>query len=293
MTYDDLREMIDRQLKSPGAPPNATTTPGGVMYSGLNTITPGQFYIMGFNPAGDKSNKSNEINSPPAINPEKFIINNICNPRGMDEKNDYSAYTMDYWKTSPQRPVDSAGRLHPNDRKRHQRQVVELCQLVYGVSVAEADTVTEKTFSANAIWAEEARIENINNLQQWWSICWPLHQYLLSIIRPNCIIALGYGFNWNTSAFALLLAKMGKSNINGFENIVQNNQICGRHFRGDLSLMGPLTGHLAGPDKDRLHVNVLGIRHPSRPSNIGGLAPWLEKNASGWRRLSGPEIRTG
>ncbi len=219
--------------------------PGSVLYSGLDTVACGEFYIMGYNPA-DTTTAIRELPG--------------------DDRIQDNAYTMECWHKHGGTPCDHFGsdrRLKAGARVKHQNNVVKLCKALH--PRLDEIVATEKTFSCNAIFASSAKTGSVNEMD-WWPKCWLVHQRFLSIVRPKWIITLGRG--WQKSAFALLLKEGGKTHKDVKYTDKMDGRTHGRYFEADLPL--------GGATSERLPVNVLGIPHPSYYAISDGLKEFIK-----------------
>jgi len=208
--------------------------PGSILYSGLDTLWRGSFYIMGYNPGGrlDVDGHGGSIRS-----------------AGLHE-GPWSAYEHDCWQEScpgagacTSRAADQA--ICP---KVHQRRVQVIARTL-GRSASEI-------FSANAIFARSATADALDTgLSGNATVedrCWSVHQWFLDIVRPELIETLGKGYG--RSAFRLL---MDRANVS--EQDVLKLGLGGatdaRCFPGGFSL---------GEGREELRAIVIGVPHPSR-----------------------------
>jgi len=238
MDRSELKALVENALGS------HADRPGSVLYSGLDTVARGEFYIMGYNPAGD-----------PTTTP-------ICVLPTDDRIRD-NAYTMECWHKHCTPPCEHLGpdrRLKTGAAVKHQSNVQKLCEALH--PGLDAIAATERTFSCNAIFASSAKSGGVD-ATDWWPKCWPVHQRFLSIVRPRWIITLGRG--WQMSTFALLMIKAGKT----YEDVQStgDGRRDGRHFAAELPL--------GGGGNERLPVNVLGVPHPSYYAISDGLKTFI------------------
>lgn len=126
---------------------------GSVFFSGQENIAPGKLYVLGYNPGGPVEKHAG---------PEFSIRASLSNTRA-----GWSEY------------VDGQGSLksgfYPN--------VLSMFQHV------GADPTS--TLSTNAIFERTSSSGKLKNAAKLWSTCWPVHQLLLSIVRPRVIVCLG------------------------------------------------------------------------------------------------------
>lgn len=203
------------------------------MLSGTDALRPGLAYIMGLNPGGD----------PKAEGYERSIIDSV------DERRQFSCYLNECWQPRCNGPEGacehiSSGLVKPEYLVKHQRNVAKLAN---ALSLDLRDI-----FSANAIFARSTSKATLakqtgHSMEEWWRVCWPVHQHFLGIVRPKVIITLGYGFG--SSAFGLLWNVAGKPD---YRRLGDNGRRGGWVFDADFPL----------PDS-KLKTLVVGIPHPS------------------------------
>ena len=204
-----------------------TTVMGQILYSGIDTLTTGDYYFLGFNPAADGTNR---ILSQTALN-----------------ANRWSAYIDQCWTCGEHRGCKQ------HRRKPHQNRVQAIMEAL------EQDPW--KTFASNVIFAESATARELDRADLF-EPCWCVHQHLLAIVKPKCIVCLGNGEQ--LSAFSLVRQKA--------ENRTQERSL-GRlkSFRGTFAL---------GP-KDTLYATVVGVPHPSRWNGASGLREFVRGETQG------------
>lgn len=154
-----------------------TSLPGEVFSSGLSSIKPGDFYILGLNPGGG--------NSYPSIQDhvQKWDLES------------YSAFTQQCWNTEcwDKNCYGTQEGLNCSCIKgasRHQeavRRIIARC--------GEADI--REIFATNAVFAKSTSDQSFKDetgftMRKAFDECWPLHTYFLSKIKPKIIICLGY-----------------------------------------------------------------------------------------------------
>lgn len=213
---------------------------GEVFSSGIDTLRKGDLYIMGLNPGGG----------------EKYlpIWDHVSN-WNVDE---FSAFTDQCWMqecwdsdTYARQKENSkcVGEKCMKGKDRHQEVIVKILEEIFGLKRDEINSV----FATNAIFirsnsADSFKSQNGLTLEKAWDRCWPVHQFLLGIIRPKVILCLGYGESH--SAYAYLREKLEntknkpeKSPSGGFKSI-----------EGTLPVDGG----------ENINLLVVGVYHPSR-----------------------------
>lgn len=148
---------------------------GQILYSGIDTVRPGEFYFVGLNPAKDDSNRP------------------LCD-LPLNRQN-WSAYTQQCWTHS------HCDATCPRIGKApHQRRVQRI--------MAELGLTPEKTFATNLIFVESRKGEDIRpeiRDDGLFDIFWRVHIKLLSAVRPKYIFCLGN--QEGLSAFSLVRKK--------------------------------------------------------------------------------------
>jgi hypothetical protein len=151
---------------------------GEVLMTGIDSLREAPFYVMGLNPG---------IGSKYAVRDHAANWN----------VKDFSAYLHqcwqdDCWKVDPfgrQQKLTSCN--HEPGLKRHQKAVVRLMSMICAESptkVIATNAVFIASKSAASFYAEHGKSWN-----EAWSACWPVHEWLLSIVRPKVILCLGFG----------------------------------------------------------------------------------------------------
>ena len=228
---------------------------GSVIGVSAAAVRPGPFYIMGLNPGGDPSEISSRIGDPI---PERAL--------------GWSVFTHDCWYDHCTGCPGSSGELVPDSHVTvHQRRVIELHRAL-GRPVGSI--VTTNAVFARSQDEERMHSQTARGAWDWWKDCWPVHQRLLSVVRPHVIVALGKGTG--TSAYAFLrdeawglekrsARKLGRKAVRPEDAPLPDNALTSaRTFLGGLPLQAD--------DLDVLQVRVVGVPHPSRwPTNSAAL----------------------
>lgn len=170
MTDTELRRLLTEPLGDVFLQRN-----GQILYSGIDTLRPGDFYFVGFNPAADGTNPR------------------LCEVP-LDRQH-WSAYTQQCWKHKHEESAvcSDAGRAP------HQRRVQGI--------MAELGLQAEETFAANLIFVESRNTEEIKEeiRNGLFETCWQVHQKMLAVVRPKYIVCLGNGES--DSAFSFVREK--------------------------------------------------------------------------------------
>lgn len=132
---------------------------GAVLYSGADTLVPGNLYVLGLNPGGN-------ADGPKAVT--STIGQSLR--AGLSDWNSYADEAF----------VPSG----PNLLQKRIRTVFE---------ALGADP--RRTLTTNALFERTVGANGLTgpHWQQWWKHCWPVHQLFLSVVRPRVIVCLGNG----------------------------------------------------------------------------------------------------
>lgn len=200
---------------------------GWVIYTGLDALIHGRYYVMGYNPRTDPANR-----------PLLETTNNAT---------DWSAYTKQCWNCAePACPhMGASGRL--TKREPHQNRMIDLADLL--------DTKPEFIFSANAIFIESPTARELQNANELWDKCWRVHQTFLALVRPEWIICLGNGKD--LSSFQLIKDR-------GADTVQVVDNPCAPGSRPEYRIGKLFHASLDICETNRLNVKVLGLPHPSR-----------------------------
>lgn len=159
---------------------NCENERGWLLYSGLDTLRAGKYYVLGLNPAEDPAN-------------EQLSCATIFNNR-------WSAYKNQCWRCPRDKcvHVTESGKLDPATLKPHQKRVIKLLEAL--------GCQPEDVFATNAIFVESRTAEEIRKRRGvLWGASWSVHRWFLSIVRPQVIICLGIQKDF--SSFSLLREK--------------------------------------------------------------------------------------
>ncbi|MFA5941847.1 MAG: hypothetical protein WC809_21060 [Sinimarinibacterium sp.] len=218
-------------------PGSFANLPGEIFSSGLSALTPGDFYLAGLNPmAGSRY---------------PTLRDHIADWR-LDS---FSAFLHQCWNKTCWN-VDCYGLqhslqcTHERGTDRHQMAVRRLMERARpGFDLA-------RLFATNAVFARSASAssfqkENGLSMAQAFDVCWPLHKYFLSIVRPSIILCLGY--QQGGSAYSLFSRKAAGGLVTPVSSFT-----AGRKFPSFKST--EMTFDING---GRLSCLIVGIRHPS------------------------------
>ena len=133
---------------------------GRFIYSGADTIRPGSVYLLGLNPGGDP----------------KFHYESIrAEIEGIDQRT-LNAYIDECWGEKRRKRGNGEGKAPVQKRIR---------ALLEGL-----DLPTRDVCAANLIFVR-SRDGSGSGYPETADACWPVHQFILDIIRPKLIIAYG------------------------------------------------------------------------------------------------------
>ena len=133
-----------------------THFPGRLLYSGMDTIRPGDLYVLGMNPGG------------------RFTLNPPLNQTiGFT-----LAEARQRWSFLDDEPDPPAAGL--------------LQARVKGV-LEDLNCNPRETLVTNAVFVRAGNVEQFGKLglsfwQLWWNLCWPVHQVLLGAVRPKLVL---------------------------------------------------------------------------------------------------------
>ncbi len=186
--------------------------PGGILYSSHETIRPGSVYFLGLNPGGCGGPKLSER------------IENLLSQEG-------NVYLDEAWQNE--------AALYESGQAPLQKRAVWLLENI--------DFEPRNVLSSNLIFIQSKDESGVSFLQDA-NDCWPVHEALLSIVRPRLILAYG---NSKFSPYSYI------------HSIYGGQQCYAPSGHGNWSLKG-FNAKIAGSD-----VFVAGIPHLSRYDPIG------------------------
>lgn len=192
---------------------------GVFLYSSHETIKPGKIYLLGLNPGGQGG---------PSL--QERLVTLLSN-----EKN---AYLDEAWD-------NGGGSYKPGEAPLQKRVNWLLSQL---------GSDTRDVLSTNLIFMQSRDASGVSIAQA--KLCWPVHEALLSIVRPHIILTFG---NSSFSPYGYLHTLYGGS------------QRYSKSGHGDWSLKG-FNAHMPWGE-----VFVAGLPHLSRydPTNKQYVVDWI------------------
>lgn len=239
MAPDIKSEIIHRLEK----PPSATTPhlkiadlPGEVFSSGSSAVTPGDLYIAGLNPGSGNAYRS---------------IRSHVEDWSLEH---YSAYVDQCWNERcwnedcygiQEKSACSCVR----GSSAHQKAVQQM------IRRAGPGLDPRCVFATNAVFVKSSSAESFSGetgckLLDAFETCWPVHQFLLSIVRPKVILSLGY--SEGASAFSLFGKKAVRSGEAGSFSVPGRKYASFKWKRMSFVV-----------EDQEFECSVVGVRHPS------------------------------
>lgn len=127
---------------------------GKVLYSGVETLVPGELYILGLNPGGKSDPQDDTVRDRLRMLPEKTT-------------NDY---------------IDESWRKAPEGTRPLQRRLRWL--------VNQLGFDLRDVCASNLIFVRSARA-SLSRFPEFAKLCWPVHECILRIVRPKVILCFG------------------------------------------------------------------------------------------------------
>jgi hypothetical protein len=159
MDIDNILESLILKLDETGI----SDLPGGFLYSGIATLTPGKVYMLGYNPGGDDKA---ETNSP------KAHLQGL-----MRRAPDWNEYMDGVWY--PGRRRCPAGRAPLQTRVQ---------ALLEGIGLP-----TRSVCASNLIFVRSRDQAGLAQASQLAEKCWAVHRFLLEQVQPQAILSIGGG----------------------------------------------------------------------------------------------------
>ena len=198
---------------------------GGVLYSAAESVRPGDLYVMGLNPGGAGG---------------LTIAEDL---KALPERTE-NAYVDESW-------TNHTGTYQPGEAPLQRRLSWLTDQLGYDLKYVCA---------SNLIFTQSRSADGID-FPGYADICWPVHEQIISQVRPKLLLAFG---NSNVSPYAYLRGRFAG----------REEDIPAGH--GNWRVRG-FNAALAGCD-----IFVAGLPHLSRYSPIGktDIVKWLKEKLS-------------
>lgn len=188
--------------------PELTKRSGRVLYSAATSLRKGRVYVLGLNPGGDPNWFDGRIRD------NIFPIN---------EEN---AYLDESW-----------GGRQPGEHPL-QKRISFLVEEQLGLNI-------RRVCASNLIFVRSQSAAKLSDFKKTADLCWPAHEAILNIVRPEALIVFGNSYN---SPFSYLIEKV--------ENIKWAKDFPSGHGNWNCRLF---EGELVGR-----HVYVIGLPHLSR-----------------------------
>lgn len=156
---------------------------GRILYSDAGTLKKGNIYLLGLNPGGKPDNE----------NSDEWIINNVCRDVG---KNAY---------------IDEPWNRYSKGKAPLQKRVCWLLNELDSEKGNSEEESVKKVCVSNLIFKRSRKGNDIgdgdiHNKYALANQCWAVHEFILNIVKPKLIIALGYSESAPTCSY--LLAKL-------------------------------------------------------------------------------------
>ncbi len=232
---DALRNQILTLLD--GAPNGLASLRGEVFSSGTSSLAVGRLYVVGLNPGAGASYPT------------------VREHVARWDLEHYSAYTDQCWETHCWNRdcygfQSRADCQHQRGSSAHQKAVVRM------IGRAAPHETARSVFSTNAVFAKSEsadtfRAETGLSLRSAFEGCWPVHQLLLSIVRPSVVLSLGY--QQDGSAYSFFRRKAHWASASEGEHFVPGRKFASFKWTDMTFKLGTST----------LKCLVVGIRHPS------------------------------
>lgn len=155
---EELQDFASHQLGE------LLSKPGKILYSSHETLSPGDIYLLGYNPGG--------VGGPPISNSIKTMLADNIN-----------SYLDESWS---------------NKTGVYKRGCAPLQRRVYSLT-KDLGYDLRKVCSSNLIFAQSVNANQIS--VSLADICWPVHEAIISIVKPKTILVFGNG---NPSPFMYL-----------------------------------------------------------------------------------------
>lgn len=135
-------------------PENILGASGRFLYSSISTLQPGMFYLLGYNPGGNPNEVTTSLK-------DEFDTWGVSNA---------NAYLDEVWNRSPYAGCSL-----------YQRNVQNLCK---ALMIDTRNICSSNLYFTRSISAATLRIGKTN-------FFWPVHEIVLDIVMPKCILAIG------------------------------------------------------------------------------------------------------
>jgi hypothetical protein len=226
MTDIELRNVLSECL-----PEAILKRNGQLLYSGIETLRPGDFYFVGFNPAADGTNP---------------ILHKI-----QLDRRQWSAYKQQCWSHPHCNETCPKAGQAP-----HQKRVRSM--------MSALGLIPERTFATNLIFVESRNVAEIKKeirMNGLFEYCWRVHEKILAVVRPKYIVCLGNGESGSAFSLVRRRAKSIRNVIPGGNKVEGQKHVGLKSFDGTFALTNAAD----------LDARVIGVPHPSRWNCPAGL----------------------
>jgi hypothetical protein len=261
MEPEELRRILNGNLA--GIYKNSEE--GQILYSGIDTLQEGKFYILGFNPRPDPSNR--EL---------KELSNEI-----LPTLENWSAYTCQCWHKK--HTHHKTGKfLHCKfEAHRHDEKSNRACECA-GADDLQLNVVEimdnlglspRKVFASNVLFVQTEDVNEVmqRNLHETpLDACWNVHREFLRVVKPRFILCLGYEEARFRSAFRIVRDKAHATWGHDQSNCCwPNRNLHFKWFEAEFKVGSNQESHL---------TTVIGIRHPRYVGYPCGLREFVENH---------------
>lgn len=133
---------------------------GAVLYSSIRTLSPGPLYLLGYNPGGGPEDEPQTVRG---------------HLRWVQGKANWNEYICGEWKPGKRQ-------LGPGEAPMQKR----VRALLKGVGLE-----TEDVCASNLIFIRSRDDGKLSQPAELANKCWPVHEFILSKVRPKAILTIG------------------------------------------------------------------------------------------------------
>ena len=196
--------------------------PGSVLYSGNETICKGKFYFLGANPGGHSDQNLGDY--------PDTVINQLLRK---NTSPDFNEYFDGKWQKRGSRPSDPGDALL-------QRRIKFFFNFI-GINLKEV-------LSTNLVFVRSPTLEEFHlSWDDAADKCWEIHKILLSVVKPDIVIAYG------SEANEYIKKKINVTRENSYEVVSINESKFFSIIEGEMSI-----------DSFNKNVKLISIPHLSR-----------------------------
>ncbi|MGD0190453.1 MAG: hypothetical protein ABSD74_06915 [Rhizomicrobium sp.] len=157
MSTSDVVAGLMQKLKDTGL----ADLPGKLLYSGVATVSPGNLYVLGWNPGGDPDAENNSTAD---------HLTELA-----DKSPDWNEYTDGVWR--PRGRICDPGEAPMQKRVRH---------LLTGIGLP-----IRSVCASNVVFVRSRISSDLDNPADLARRCWPVHEFILKHVHPNVILSIG------------------------------------------------------------------------------------------------------